>query len=101
MSVRVHDSVVVSVMGCQMRSWGFKSPPGPDIWFWSFAPPAPLTNSSIMSTLTVGCRWEDETAKEGISHPRSYVEAKKMKSLHAHGCLNASLCGRSSSFILL
>ena len=25
------------------------------------APPAPLTNSAMMSTLTAHCQWEDET----------------------------------------
>ena len=45
-----------------------------------------------MSTLTVHCRWEDETARERTGHPPSYAEAKKMKSLtlHTHGCLRAS-----------
>jgi len=42
-----------------------------------------------MSTLTVHCVWDDETAKEKAGHPPLYAEAKKMKllTLHAHGCL--------------
>ena len=29
-----------------------------------FALPAPLANSTIVSTLSVHCKWEDETVKE-------------------------------------
>ena len=45
-------------------------------------------NRAMMSTPTVRCRWEDETAKEMTGHPPS----KKMKSLtlHTHGCIRTS-----------
>jgi len=35
----------------------------------------------MMSTSTVHCRCEDETAKERTGHPTSHAEAKKIKSL--------------------
>jgi len=38
----------------------------------------------MMSTLTLHCYWEDETATEGTGHPPSRAEAKKMKSLKLH-----------------
>jgi len=39
----------------------------------------PLANSAIMSTLTINCRWEDETTMERAGYPPSCAEAKKMK----------------------
>ena len=53
-----------------------------------YAPSTPLTNSAIMSTLTVDCQWEDEMARERIGQSPSYAEAKKVKSLtlHTHVC---------------
>src|SRR5688572_10473916 len=45
-----------------------------EIWFEISAPPAPPSQLSyILSTLTVHCRWEDETAKESTDHPPSYI----------------------------
>ena len=38
-----------------------------------------LANSTIMSTLTVRCRWEDQTARERTVQPPSYAEVKKFK----------------------
>src|SRR5678816_4093294 len=77
------------------RGRGFKSPPGQKIWLYV----RPLANSAIMSTLTVHCRWDDETVRERTGHPPSYAEAKKMKSLtlHTHGCFRASSRDCSSS----
>jgi len=43
------------------------------------APPAPLDNSAMTSTLTAHCQWEDETGMERTGHPLSYAE--KMTSL--------------------
>jgi len=53
------------------------------------APPASLPKSAMMSTLTIHCQWEDDTARERTGHPPSYTEAKKMKSLtlHTHSAL--------------
>jgi len=51
-----------------------------------FAPPAPLANSSMMSTLTAHCQWKGETVRESSGHPTSYAVAKKMKSLTLHTC---------------
>jgi len=64
-----------------------------------FCPPAPsLSNSAIMSTLTVDCQWEDEAVRTG-GHSPSYGGAMKMKllTLHTHGCPRASLRDCSSS----
>jgi len=57
------------------------------------APPAPLANSAMMSTLTTRCQWEDEMVRERTGHSPSYTMTKKMKSprLHTHGCPRASL----------
>lgn len=43
----------------------------------------------MMSTLSVHCPWEDETAREGNDHLILYAEAEKMKvpTLHTHDCL--------------
>src|SRR6218665_1970027 len=56
-------------------------------------------NSAMMSTFSVRCQWDVETAKERTGHPPSYAEAKKMKllTLHTHGCPRASLRDCSSS----
>src|SRR6218665_2506912 len=56
----------------------------------------------MMSTPTIHCRWEDETARERTGHlPTllSYAKAMKMKSLtlHTYGCLRASSRDSSSS----
>ena len=50
----------------------------------------PLCKWAIMSTLTVHCWREDETARERTLHPPAYAEAKKLKplTLHTHGCLS-------------
>jgi len=48
-----------------------------EIWFEISAPFVPLANSAMMSTLTVHCQWEDETARERTDHQPSYAEAKK------------------------
>jgi len=63
------------------------------------APPAPLANSDMMSTLTAHCQWENETVRERTGHPPSYAVAKKIKSLtlHTHGCLRSSLRDWSNS----
>jgi len=61
----------------------------------------PLAHSTMMSTQTIHCQWEDETVRERTGHPHSYAESKKMKLLtvRTHGCLRASLrdCPSSSS----
>lgn len=40
---------------------------------WPLVTPA---NSAVMSTLTVHCWWEEQTARERISHLLFYAEAK-------------------------
>ena len=45
---------------------------------------APLANLAMMSTLTVYCRWEDETARERTGHPSSYANAERMRLLTLH-----------------
>jgi len=55
------------------------------------APPVPLANSAMMSTLTTHNRWEDEMVRERTGHPPSYSEAKKMKLLTLHLILMAVL----------
>ena len=92
------DSVAVSTLDSQSRGDGFNSPP------WTetseiLVPAAPPAKSVVMSTQTVYCLWEDETAMERTCHPLSYAEAKKMKSLtlHTHS-LQAS--SRNSSLSL-
>ena len=60
--------------------FGAQIPSRVDIWFENFAlsaGPAPLA----ISTMTIRCQWEDETAKDKTGHPPSYAEAKKMNSL--------------------
>jgi len=59
-----------------------------EIWFVISARPVPLATSAMTSTLTVHCKWEDETAREQTAHSPLYAEAKKMKSLilHTRGC---------------
>ena len=76
-----------------------QTPARAEIWFEISVPPTPLTNSTMMSTLTAHCQWEDETVRKRAGHPLSYAVAKKMKSLtlHTHGCLMASLRDCSSS----
>ena len=44
-----------------------------------FDPSVPLANSSMTSTPTAHCRWEDETARMRTSHQPSCVEAKKSR----------------------
>src|SRR6218665_876288 len=39
----------------------------------------PLSNSTMMSALTVHCSWEEATVRERTAHPPSYAEAKQMK----------------------
>ena len=34
----------------------------------------PLANSAMMSTLTIHCQWEDDTARERTGHPPSRTE---------------------------
>jgi len=59
-SILVHkNSVVVSMLDCQLRSSGFRLRPGLHLCL--------LANSAMMNTLTIHCRWEDETARTGIS----------------------------------
>ena len=55
----------------------------------------PIANSAM----TAHCQWEDETTREGTSHPPSYAEATKKKwlTLHADDCPRASLRDGSSS----
>ena len=43
-----------------------------------------LANSTVMSTLTVHSEREDKMARDRTSHPPTYAEAKKMKSLAHH-----------------
>jgi len=45
----------------------------------------------MMSTVTVHCQWEDETARDRTGKLPSYAEFKKMKllKLHIHGHLKA------------
>ena len=45
---------------------------------------APPTNSITMSSLTMHCQWEEETAMEKADDPSSYAEAKKMKLLTSY-----------------
>ena len=94
----VLDGVVVIVLDCQSRGRGFKTPSGQKFASRFLLHLHSLTNSAILSTLTLRSRWEDETARERIGHPLAYTKAKKMKSLtlHTHGCLRTSLKDCSS-----
>src|SRR6218665_2246229 len=42
-----------------------------EIWVEISAPPATLANSAMMNTLTIHCRWKDETT-ERTSHTPTY-----------------------------
>src|SRR6218665_1493782 len=61
--------------------------------------PMHLVNSSLMSTLTVHCWWEDETVRERTSNPTS--DQRKL-TLHMQGreCSSSS-SSSSSSYIKL
>lgn len=48
-----------------------------EVCFEISATSAPLAKSSIMSTLTMHCQWEDQTAKKGTGHPSSFSKANK------------------------
>jgi len=79
--------VLDSGVGSTSKRSGFKSLPG-QIFCSRF-----LLHLAVVSTLTIHCQWEDETARERTGHPISYAVAKKMKSLtlHTRGCPRASL----------
>ena len=62
--------LVVSVLHCQPRGSGFKARAA--ISFQISAPPVPLANSAMMSTLTAHCWWKYETVREGTGHPTSF-----------------------------
>ena len=89
---------MVSVLDCQSRDSGFKPWPGQKFGLRFLLHLRPLANSAIMSALIVHCQWEGETV---TSHPPSYTETKKMKTLtlHTHSCQRARLkdCSSSSS----
>src|SRR6218665_1806363 len=93
---------VVSVLNCHSRGPGFKFRPGQKFGSRFLLHLCPLANSSMMSTLTVHCQWEDETVRQRTGHPLSYTKAKKIKLLtpHTHRCPRASLrnCSSFSSF---
>ena len=78
--------------------FGFKSRPGQKFGSRYLIHLRPIANSAMMNTLTVHCRWEDETAGM-IGYLPSCAEAEKMQSLtfHTLGCLSVSLSGCSSS----
>src|SRR6218665_2278974 len=67
--------------GLPIEEFRVQIPAMAETWIEIYAPSAPLANSSMMSTQTVHCKWEDETVRERTGHPPSYTEAKKMKSL--------------------
>ena len=93
---------VVSMLDCQSRGLGFKPQPGQNFGLRFLLHLCPLANSAMMSSLTVHCKWEDETVRERTGHLPSYAKAKKMKSLtlHTHiGCPRATLS--DCSFLLL
>ena|SRR6218665_3533575 len=75
--------VVVSMLDCQSRGWG-SNPAQAGICVEISAPSAPLVNSAVMSTATLHCWWEDESAREITGHLPSFTEAKKMKLLTLH-----------------
>ena len=61
-----------------------------------------LANSAIMSTVTVRCWWEDQTAREKTGQPPSDAEVKKFEiplTLHSWLTLRLSIrnCSSSSS----
>jgi len=75
---------VVSIANQEV--WGSKPSHG-----WNFYRDfcfSSLANSAVISTLTVNCQWEDETARERTGYQTSYDGAKKMKllALYTHGC---------------
>src|SRR6218665_1533516 len=76
---------------CEVR--GFKSGRGQKFGSRFLFLLRPLASSTVMSTLTAHCQWEDETVRERTGYPPSYAEAEKMESLtlHTHGCPRASL----------
>src|SRR5688572_18414807 len=85
----------VSELDYNSRGRGFKSRQGRKYLLRFMINLRSLSNSAIMSTLTVHCRWEDETTRERTGHPSSYAKAKKLKSvtLYTHGCLSGYLEG--------
>ena len=91
---------MVSVLDCQSRGWGVLIPAKSYIWFEISALLAPLTNSVIMSTLTIHCQWEEETFRDRTGRQPSHAKAKKVKSLtlHTFGCPRDSLRDCSSLF---
>src|SRR6218665_1356900 len=97
-----YDSMF-SMLDCQSRGSGLKSQPGLKFGSRFLLLLRPLTNSAMMSTLTVHCQWEHEMVRERTGHLPSYAEAEKMKSitLHIHGCPRASLRADLHHLLLL
>src|SRR5688572_1447741 len=81
------------------RGRGFKSPTGQPLGS-RFLPHLIWANSAIKSTMTVHCRWEDETAMERTVHGQTYAGTKKMRSLtlHTHDCLSGCVFIKQSKF---
>jgi len=52
--IELCGGLVVSMLDCESRSSGF--PAIAEIWFKISAPPVPIANSAMMSTLTVHCQ---------------------------------------------
>jgi len=73
-----------------------------EIWIEISAPPAPPSQLSyILNTLTAHYQWEGETARERTGHPRSYAEAKKMKSLTLHTLFFCFSCASNKPGLLV
>ena len=60
---------MVNVLDCQLRGSRFKSWPGQKFGLRFLLHLYPQSNSSMMSTLTVHCQWEDETMRERTGPP--------------------------------
>ena len=66
------------MLDSELKVRQFRSPPGKKCGSKYLPHLHPLANSTIMSTLTVHCRLEDETARERIGHLPSYTMVKKI-----------------------
>src|SRR6218665_1552582 len=71
----VCSGLVVSLLDCQLRGQGYKSPPEQIYVSRFLLHLRPLANSAMTSTPTVHCQWEDEMARERTGHLPLYAKA--------------------------
>jgi hypothetical protein len=74
--LRVRDCLAVTALDCQPRGQRLEPPLVQKFVSIFLLHLLAITNSAIMSALTVHGQWKDEMARVGTGHPSSYAKGR-------------------------